>query len=291
MYGAFTAQSLLGEFGSFTYTDVDVVPPPPQPQHLVLFNVQNRQGTWEFTNDGSTWAPIPLAARGATSSSYMVLEDATNHEIRYRPNANYFTTGSNLPSLSVRAWDRAEPAGTVNTGGTILVSALTGDQSSETEGSVSENSGTLRLTINSINDDRPELLGIADIAPDVDEDNTYGPFTMQTLLTAFGATYMDTEGDSENLVIYNVQNRQGRWQYRAGWSWSNIPGAAQGATYTSFMVMEARSGHQIRYVPDPNTGTASASDRVSLSVRAWDNVRRRSDHYGRDDSGQCVNRG
>ena len=115
----------------------------------MIFNVQNRTvGAWQFTTDnGGNWNPIPTAAQGATSGSYMVLRDDAMHQIRYVPNPNAFTTGTDLPSLSVRAWDDTEQTGTI-TGGTIVLGALTGDLSSETEGSVSENSGTLRLTIN-----------------------------------------------------------------------------------------------------------------------------------------------
>ena len=42
---------------------------------------------WQFTTDGGAQAGvvIPTAARGVSSLSYMVLEDAANHQIRYVP--------------------------------------------------------------------------------------------------------------------------------------------------------------------------------------------------------------
>ena len=75
-------------------------------------------------------------------------EDNANHQIRYVPPANYFTSPPDLPlpSLSVRAWDGTEQTGTT-TGRTILRTALTGDVLSEIGGSVSRGSGTLRLEI------------------------------------------------------------------------------------------------------------------------------------------------
>ena len=130
MYGPFTMQALLSAFGA-TYTEVEVA----DSENLLIYNVQNQQGVWQFRAGGS-WNPIHMDARGASSTHYMVLQDIANHQIRYVPNAHANTAINPIPSLSVRAWDDTQRAGTT-TGGTILVSALTGDQSSETEGSVS----------------------------------------------------------------------------------------------------------------------------------------------------------
>ena len=55
--------------------------------------------------------PIPAAAQGATSGSYMVLDANANHQIRYVPFPNAFTMGGNNPSLSIRAWDKSEEGG------------------------------------------------------------------------------------------------------------------------------------------------------------------------------------
>ena len=227
---------------------------------------------------------------GATSGSYMVLEDNSRHQIRYRPNDNTFTTGSNLPSLSVRAWDKTEEGGRT-TGQTIVLTALTGDALSEEGGSVSRESGALRLTINSVND-RPTLAGISDITPAVDEDVAmYGPFTMRGAFDGvWGPTYTEIDAaDSENLLIYNVRNRQGRWQFRAGGSWSDIPADAQGATSPSYMVLEDRRESSNSLCSQRQCKHSYKSYSVSIGSRMGCD-RRRGDN-GRDDSGQCVNSG
>ena len=108
-YGPFTTRQFLAELLAAPTTDPDV--PINPPQHLLLFEALNLQGAWQFTtNGGGTWSGIPTDARSG-GPSYMVWEDNANHQIRYVPNANYFTMGSNRPRISFRAWDRTEQGG------------------------------------------------------------------------------------------------------------------------------------------------------------------------------------
>ena len=106
-YGPFTMRAFLTELGA-SYTEVD----GGASENLLIYNVENQTavGKWEFTTrwERRNWSPIYLMAAQVSASGselYGVAECHGMHQIRYEPNANTFTTGTDLPFLSVRAWD------------------------------------------------------------------------------------------------------------------------------------------------------------------------------------------
>ena len=90
-------------------------------------------------------------------------------------------------------------------------------------------------------------------------------------------------------IMYKTDKADGNLRQIEVTNWSVIPAAARGAT-SSYMVLEENTDNQIRYVPDANYAATGANVPSFIGSRMGCD-RRRSDHYGRDDSTGCFNSG
>jgi hypothetical protein len=103
---------------------------------MALVGIDNSNGVWEYTLNGSLYAPI---APQVASGRVLLLSADSNTRIRFVPNANYFGT---VGGLTYRAWDGADE----NAEGTsILPSAIL-------TRSLSQAVATSSIAINAVND-------------------------------------------------------------------------------------------------------------------------------------------
>lgn len=78
---------------------------------IAVYAVNNTNGTWRYTTDGTTWKPF---SSSISETSAQLLASDTTTRVRFEPNANYSGTISN--GLSFRAWDQTSgsPGGTAS---------------------------------------------------------------------------------------------------------------------------------------------------------------------------------
>ncbi|BAQ62666.1 hemolysin-type calcium-binding region [Geminocystis sp. NIES-3708] len=189
---------------------------------IVKNNAVASEGTWEWSNNGSTWNSIPF---NLSNNNALVL--SANTFIRFVPALNY---NGNVGSLTSRLID--DSSGAVISGSTLdfanVVSGGTTAYSDE------NNTVQLKTSVTPINDaptrdvTKPDLILLA-------QEDTANSGTA-TVSTLFATGFLDT-ADAQNLIgglstsnqfagVAIVQNEatvNGTWQYSTnGTTWTNI---------------------------------------------------------------------
>ena len=216
-------------------------------QGIAVVGVNNTNGTWEYTLDGTNW----LAIGDVTASAARLLPGDATTAVRFVPDADY--NGAVFP-FSYKAWDQ-----TTGTSGGIGDASTSGGATAFSTGT----SGT-SVSVLAVND--APTLGNGTLAA-VNEDTT-SP-AGQAVSAIFAGQFFDVDAGSSFggiAVVGNPANAgtEGVWQYSSngGGNWFAVGSVAEGAT-----ALAVSSSTLIRFVPAANyNGTPPA-----LLVRGLDN--------------------
>ncbi|MDH4152735.1 MAG: tandem-95 repeat protein, partial [Nitrospira sp.] len=232
---------------------------------LAIVGVDNTNGTWQYTLNGTTWVNIDSGA--SASNALLLAADATS-AFRFVPNANWNgTTGM----FQYKAWDQ-----TSGTAGTYVDASVSGGTTafSGTSGSV--------LFVNAVND-APTALSTSVSLGSVAED-TSNP-AGATVSALFGSTFSDakdqvTGGSSANsfagiAITANTANAttEGKWQWYNGTSWVDV---STSVSTSSALVLSSTT--LVRFLPNadyngtPGTLTARLIDNSSGAVTSGSTV-------------------
>ena len=181
---------------------------------LAITGVDNGNGTWQYTLDGTNWLEI---GNVSSSSARLLPSDAVTR-IRFVPDPNW---NGSTGLTSYKAWDQ-----TAGTSGGLADVTVNGGSTAFSTGT----SGTT-LSVSAVNDAPTATAGSVSLAA-VPED-TAGP-AGATVSSLFGSVFSDTAdevagGSSANAfagvaIVANAANAatQGVWQWFDGSGWGNI---------------------------------------------------------------------
>ena len=217
-------------------------------QGIAVTAVDNSNGTWQYTLDGTNWFAIGNVSLNAAR---LLPADATT-AVRFVPNANY--NGVVFP-FSYKAWDQ-----TSGTAGGTGDASIAGGSTAFSTGT----SGT-SISVSPVND-APTLANGTLAAVAEDTANPAG----QTVSTIFAAQFADVDAGASLggiAVVGNAANiaTQGSWQYSSngGGNWFAIGSVADGAT-----ALALSSTTLVRFVPVADYSGAP----TPLVVRGLDNT-------------------
>ena len=210
---------------------------------VAIVGVDNTNGTWQYTLNGTDWFNIGAVA---TNNALLLAADATS-AFRFVPNANWNgTTGM----LQYKAWDQ-----TSGTAGTYADASVSGGTTafSGTSGS------TVQVT--AVND-APVLGFTGSISiPPTNEDTPSPPCPVSDLL--FSAMRTDVDAGALSGIAVTSATGKGVFQY-----------STDGVTWTDFGTVSASNAllltntTQVRYQPDGKNGETGPFPQFTFI--AWD---------------------
>jgi alpha-tubulin suppressor-like RCC1 family protein len=162
---------------------------------LAIVGADNTNGQWEYRLAAGSFTTLSGLSAGAA-----LLLDASA-TLRFVPAANYNGTAQ----LSIKAWDR-----TVGAVGDIV------DTSYTSAGAFSENTGFAEITVESVNDPPVLIAGTYSLGGMVEDlvDASNVGISVQVLLTAIGANYIDVDTAAKGIAIVGTDQSYGIWEYR-----------------------------------------------------------------------------
>jgi hypothetical protein len=208
-----------------------------------VYDVDNTNGTWEFSTDGGTnWSTFG----SPNENNVRLLAADADTYVRFVPNANFNGGGA---AIGYRVWDQ-----TVGTaGGTIGMLANWGSWAFSLGG------GVASITVNPVND-APVLTPAAPTLTTITEDETSNPG--QTVALFIGTSISDVDsGAVQGIAITGLDNGNGSWEYstNSGTNWNAVGAVADSSA------LLLRSSDLVRFVPDAQNATSG-----SITYRAWD---------------------
>ncbi len=226
-----------------TISDVDA----SAEQGIAVFGVDNSDGTWQYTLDGSTWEDF--AGDLAEDNATLLAADAS---IRFVPDADY--NGDEI-SISFRAWDRTSGSN----GATGVDISSNGDTTA-----FSVLSNTISINVNAINDAPVLDNSGAMTLTTINEDNSSsaGDTVAAIIASAGGDKITDIDASAvEGIAVTGADMTNGLWQYKlSGGSWTTFDSVSN--TNATLLASSA----SIRFVPNADYNGSGGN----ITFRAWD---------------------
>ncbi len=230
---------------------------------IAVITVDNTNGVWKYTTDGSTWLKFSEttgASVDISSAARLLAWDDPSYDdkIRFEPNTDY----SGTATLTYRAWDMSSGS----QGSTMDATTVGGSTP------FSSASETVSITVNAVND-APVLTASSPTLTAIDEDvasASNGGKTISSIVANGDITDVDVDTVPEAIAVTTVDNTIGFWQYTTdgGTTWSDFSattGSSVDIETSSRLLDGDDANHMIRFNPD-----ADQNGSATLTYRAWD---------------------
>ncbi len=199
--GGDMVDSIFNSLGPSVVTDIDGT----TQFGMAVTNVDNTNGTWEYSIDGgSNW--IAFGAVSPTNATLLEFDDL----VRFTPSGDY---NGNSGDITFKAWDQYAGTGSGGDTGVDLAAVNVGSDT------FSANAITASLNINAVNDapilDDATPLTLTNINEDITT-AVNGGNTVGDILTSQGPNVVTDTADgnaSVGIAVTNVDNTYGTWEY------------------------------------------------------------------------------
>ncbi|PKK88295.1 MAG: hypothetical protein CVV64_19465 [Candidatus Wallbacteria bacterium HGW-Wallbacteria-1] len=219
---------------------------------IAVTGVTNTNGLWQFSLDGSSWAPISIFSPSATSALLLDPDD----KVRFLPNANHngLTTIDPVSRpngfITFKLWDRS-----------VLTAGTTGDTTSGN--SWSTNYADLVIDVTAVND-APVLDNSGTMTlTSVTEDATApaGDTVAAIIASAGGDRITDVDtGALEGIAISGLTGT-GTWQFNSGAGWTDV------GTVSASSALLLNTAVSLRFIPTAGNNNAQTA---TVTFMAWD---------------------
>ena len=208
-------------------------------ESVAVNSVDNTNGTWEYSLDGTTW--IEFGTPSATAARLL----GPNNKVRFVPRTNF----NGVASFNFRAWDQT--SGTL--GGTADVSTNGGSTA------FSAASAIAQISVQPIND-APVLDASANPILPTCQDETTDPACKNVSNIVVTGSITDVDGPAiGGIAILGVDETNGRWEHSDdGQNWTRVTASATAA----LLLAPTRF---LRFVPNANF-----HGNATFDFRAWD---------------------
>lgn len=213
------------------------------PEGIAVTAVDNSNGLWEYSTDGSNWSPVPAVS----DASALLLAADSATRLRFLPNPDFF--GVVPTGVTFRAWDR-----TTGVNGGIANTTVNGGTTA-----FSTDTETASISVLHVNH-APVLNSTVEPTLTTIPRNALDPFG-DPVATIIGSSITDADAADQLGIAVIALSGPGTWQYSIdnGVSWQNFGSVS--ATTARLL----SGSDRVRFVP--NAGFVGMA---AIIYHGWD---------------------